>query len=293
VRVVVPWAAGGSTDAVTRIVMHRLGEVLAQAFVVENRPGAAGTIGAAFVAKQPPDGYTLLSTTNSTFVLAPLLYKDLPYDTDKAFAPVMLMTLNPQVITIHPSVPAKSLRDFIEFVRKRPGQLNYSSAGAGTTSHMSTEMLRFVAKLDMVHVPYKGGAPSFQALLSGETALSFVDVITVLPAIKAGRLRALAITSERRFPLLPDVPTVKEAGLADFHTHTSFAMFTPAGVSRDIVARLHADLVKVLQHADTREKLLTQGMEVVGSTPEELVAYMRRETERWARVVREQKIRVE
>jgi tripartite-type tricarboxylate transporter receptor subunit TctC len=293
VRVIIPWATGGSTDALGRIVVQRLSETLGQPFVVENRAGAAGTIGTALASKAAPDGYTMLVGTNSTFVMAPFLYKDLGYDNDKALAPVMLISRSPQAITVHPSVPVKTLREFIEFARKRPGQVNFSSAGNGATSHMATEMLRNAAKLDMVHIPYKGGGPSFQALLSGETALSFVDVITVLEQARAGRVRVLALSSLQRSPLLPDVPTASEAGLPGFDTHTSFAAFMPAGTPREIVNRLNAALAKVLAEPATRDRLVQLGMEIVAGSPEEFVAYQKREADKWGRVVRENKITIE
>ncbi|MBC7781640.1 MAG: tripartite tricarboxylate transporter substrate binding protein [Proteobacteria bacterium] len=293
VRVIIPWATGGSTDSLGRIIVQRLSETLGQPFVVENRAGAAGTIGHALAAKAAPDGYTMLIGTNSTFVMAPHLYKDLGYDNDKSLAPVMLIARSPQTIAVHPSVPVKTLREFVEFTRKRPGQVNFSSAGNGATSHMSTEMFRNVAKLEMVHIPYKGGGPSFLALLSGETALSFVDVITVLEQAKAGRVRVLAITSGQRSPLMPEVPTASEAGLPGFDTHTSFAVFMPAGTPREIVVRLNGALVKVLAEPAMRERLIQQGMEIVASSPEEFAAYQKRESEKWGRVVRENRITIE
>jgi len=293
VRVIIPWATGGSTDTLGRILVQRLSEQLGQPFVVENRAGAAGTIGTALAAKSAPDGYTLLIGTNSTFVMAPFLYKELGYDNEKSLAPVMLIARSPQAITVHASVPVKSLREFIEFARKRPGQVNYSSAGNGATSHMSTEMFRNAARLEMVHIPYKGGGPSFQALLSGETALSFVDVITVLEQARAGRVRVLAITSSQRSPLLPEVPTANEAGLAGFDTHTSFAVFMPAGAPREIVSRLNGALVKVLGEPATRDRLVQLGMEIAATSPEEFSVYQRRESEKWGRLVRENRITIE
>lgn len=293
VRVVIPWATGGSTDALGRILAQRLGDAFGQTFVVENRAGAAGTIGTAAVSKMAPDGYTMLIGTNSTFVMAPHLYKDLGYDNDRALSPVMLIAKAPQAITIHPSVPARTLREFIAFARARPGQVNYSSAGNGATSHMSTEMLRNVAKIDIVHIPYKGGGPSFQALLGGETALSFVDFITVIQQAKAGRVRVLAITGEQRSPLMPEVPTAGEAGLPGFDTHTSFAAFMPAGTPREVIGRLNAALSKALAEPSMRERMLQLGMDVVASSPEEFTAYQRRESEKWSRLIRENQIRIE
>jgi tripartite-type tricarboxylate transporter receptor subunit TctC len=190
-------------------------------------------------------------------------------------------------------VPVKTLREFVEFTRKRPGQVNFSSAGNGATSHMSTEMFRNAAKLDMVHIPYKGGGPSFQALLSGETALSFVDLITVLEQAKAGKVRVLAITSNQRSPLMPDVPTASEAGLPGFDTHTSFAAFMPAGTPREIVNRLNAAMAKVLAEPAMRERMIQLGMEVAAGSPEDFTAYQKVEAAKWGRLVRENRITIE
>lgn len=293
VRMIVPWAAGGSTDSIGRIVGQKLAEYTGQQWIVDNRGGATGTIGHALASKAPPDGYTLLLGTNSTFAIAPHLYKNLQYDNETAFAPVSLVAINPQILTVHASLPVKSARDLIALAKARPGQIAFSSAGVGATSHMATELFMNMAKIKMTHVPYKGGGPSFQALIGGETALSFVDAITVAPHARAGRVRAIATSTAKRTPLMPELPTVNESGLPGFESVTSFAMFAPAGTSRDILARVNRELVRAVAANDVKEKLKAQGVDPVGSTPEELVTHQKQETAKWGKVIREQGIKFE
>ena len=293
VRLIVPWAAGGSTDSVGRIVGQKLAEQTGQQWIVDNRGGATGTIGHAIAAKSPNDGYTLLLGTNSTFAIAPHLYKSIQYDNDTAFAPISLVAVNPQILTSHVSLPVKSAKELIALARAQPGQIAFSSAGVGATSHMATELLMNMAKIKMSHVPYKGGGPSFQALMSGEVALSFVDAITVAPHARAGRLRALATSTLKRTALLPEVPSVHESGLPNFESVTSFGLFAPAGVSRDIIARVNRELVRALGTTDVKDKLKQQGVDPVGSAPEELVNHQKRETAKWGKVIREQGIKFE
>ncbi len=293
VRVIVPWAAGGSTDSIGRIVAAKLTEYTGQQFVIDNRAGATGTIGHAQAAKSPPDGYTLLIGTNSTFAIAPHLYKSLQYDTDASFAPIALLAISPQILSVHPSIPVKSIRELIALAKAKPGQLIFSSAGPGSTSHLATELLMNMAGIKMIHVPYKGGGPSAQALLGGETMLSFVDVITALPFAKVGKLRPLAASTAKRSAMMPDLPTISEAGLTGFESSTTFAAFAPAGTPKDVVNKLNKELVRALAAADVKEKLFNQGIETVGSSPEEFVAYNRVETAKWGKVIREQGIRIE
>lgn len=293
VRLIVPWAAGGSTDSVGRIVGQKLAEQTGQQWIIDNRGGATGTIGHALASKSPPDGYTLLLGTNSTFAIAPHLYKKIQYDNETAFAPISLVAVNPQILTVHTSLPVKSAKDLIALARAQPGQIVFSSAGVGATSHMATELFMNMAQIKMSHVPYKGGGPSFQALMSGETALSFVDAITVAPHAKTGRLRALATSTLQRTPLMPEVPTVHESGLPNFESVTSFAIFAPAGTSRDILAKVNREVVRALATSDVKEKLKAQGVDPVGSSPETLVAHQKLETAKWGKVIREQGIKFE
>ena len=293
VRLIVPWAAGGSTDSIGRVLSQKLADYTGQQWIVDNRGGATGTIGHALASKAPPDGYTLLLGTNSTFAIAPHLYKKIQYDNDTAFAPVSLVAVNPQILTVHSSLPVKTAKDLIALARAQPGQIAFSSAGVGATSHMATELFMNMAKIKMTHVPYKGGGPSFQALLGGETALSFVDAITVAPQVKAGRLRALATSTLRRTPLMPEVPTVHESGLPNFESVTSFGLFAPAGTARDVIAKVNREVVRALAAPDVAEKLKAQGVDPVGSSPEELGAHQKQETAKWGKVIREQGIKFE
>ncbi len=292
VRVIVPWAAGGSTDSISRILAAKLTEYTGQQFIIDNRAGATGTIGHGQVAKSPPDGYTLLFGSNSTFAIAPHLYK-LQYDNETAFAPITLLAISPQILSVHPSVPVTSVKELFALAKGKPNQLVFSSAGAGSTSHLATELLMAMSGVRMTHVPYKGGGPSAQALLGGETMLSFVDVITALPFAKAGKLRPLAASTTRRAAMMPELPTISEAGLKGFESSTSFAAFAPTGTSRDVIGKLNKELLRALAAADVKEKLFNQGIETVGSTPEEFVAYSKVETGKWGKVIREQGIKLE
>jgi len=293
VRVIVPWAAGGSTDSIGRILAAKLTEYTGQQFVIDNRAGATGTIGHTLAAKSPPDGYTLLVGSNSTFAIAPHLYKTLQYDNDAAFAPISLLAISPQILSVHPSIPAKNVRELIALAKARPDALVFSSAGPGSTSHLATELLMNSAGIQMVHIPYKGGSPSAQALLGGETMLSFVDVITALPFAKVGRLRPLASSTTKRSAMMPDLPTISESGLKGFESSTTFAAFAPAGTPREIVAKLNKELIRALAAADVKEKLFNQGIETVGSSAEEFVAYNKAESAKWGKVIRERGIKIE
>src|SRR5687767_7001838 len=275
VRLVVPWAAGGSTDSISRILGQKLAEYTGQQWIIDNRGGATGTIGHAFAAKAAPDGYTLLLGTNSTFAIAPHLYKNLQYDNERAFAPVSLVAISPQILSVHPSLPAKSVKELLALARAKPGAIPFSTAGVGATSHMATELLMNMAGVRMTHVPYKGGGPSAQALIGGETALSFVDVITALPQAQGGRLRPIATSTAGRTPLMPELPTIAESGLPGFESVTSFGMFAPAGTAQEIIARVNREVTKALAAADVKEKLRAQGIDPAGTAPEELIAHQK------------------
>lgn len=293
VRLIIPWAAGGSTDSIGRILSPRLVEATGQQWVIDNRAGATGTIGHAIAAKTPPDGYTLLLATNSTFAIAPHLYKNLAYDSEKAFTPISLVAISPQILSVHPSLPVQNVKQLIALAKATPSSIPFSTAGVGATSHMATELLMNMSGIKMTHVPYKGGGPSAQALISGETALSFVDVITALPQAKAGRLRPIATSTAKRTSLMPELPTIAESGLPGFESITSFAMFAPAGTSKDVVGRVHREVVKALSTPDVRDKLRAQGIDPVGSSPEDLVAHQKQEISKWGKVIREQGIKFE
>jgi tripartite-type tricarboxylate transporter receptor subunit TctC len=293
IRMIVPWAAGGSTDSIGRILAQKLSEALGQQILVDNRPGATGTIGHAMVAKSPADGYTLLMGSNSTFAIAPHLYKNLAYDNEKGFAPVSLVAVSPQALSLHPSVPVKDVKGFIALAKSRPGEIVFSTAGAGATSHMAAELLMAMTGTTMTHVPYKGGAPSAQAVLGGETMMTFMDVITCLPFARSGKLRAIGVGTLKRSAMMPELPTLDESGLKGYDSATSFALFTPAVTPRNVVNRLHREVVSALADAQVKERLIAQGIETVGSTPEAFAAYNKTESEKWARVVRERNIKVQ
>ena len=293
VRLIIPWAAGGSTDSIGRILSQKLAEYTGQQWIVDNRGGATGTIGHALAAKAAPDGYTLLLGTNSTFAIAPHLYKGLQYDNDKAFVPVSLVAISPQILSVHPSLPVRNVKELIALAKAQSGQISFSTAGVGATSHMATELFMNLAGIKMTHVPYKGGGPSAQALISGETALSFVDVITALPQAQGGRLRPLATSTSKRTPLMPELPTIAESGLPGFESVTSFGMFAPTGTPKEIIARVNRELTKALATSDVKEKLRVQGIDPVGSTPEDLVVHQKQETAKWGKVIREQGIKFE
>jgi tripartite-type tricarboxylate transporter receptor subunit TctC len=292
VRLVVPFAAGGPNDIIARLVGGRLSDALGQPIVVENRPGAGGNIGTDFVAKAPPDGYTLLSAGPGSLIINPLLGA-VPYDTARDFAPVSLMASAPNVLVVHPSLPAKSVTELIELARARPRQLNYASGGPGSTPHLSGALFAVMAGIDIVHIPYKGTGPASADLLGGQVQMAFFGIPPLLPHIKSGKLRALAVTGKRRSPELPEVPTVDEAGLRGYEVSPWYGLLVPAATPRAIVARLNAEVAKIVRGAEMKDRLASQGAEPVGGTPEDYAAVIRADTATWARVIKEAGLRGE
>jgi tripartite-type tricarboxylate transporter receptor subunit TctC len=292
VTMVNPWPAGGSSDTMARLFAQRFTTVFGQQFVVENRAGASGTIGHNHVAQQRPDGTTLLFGTNSTYAIAPHLISPLPYDNRAAFTGISLVARTAQSVCVHPSVPVTTIQEFLAYVRARPGEVNFSTAGIGATSHLATELLMAAAGLNMVHVPYRGGAPSAQAVLSGETKMSFIDAITALPHRQAGTLKMLAVSTAARSPLAQDVPTLQEAGVAGFESSTDMALLAPANLPEAISARLAQAVRAAVTDAAFRQQIIAQGAEPVGSSPAEFAAYWTRESEKWATLIRARGIRV-
>jgi len=288
IRLVAPHAPGGNSDTFARILAQKLGERIGQQVVVENRTGAGGTVGSALVSKSAPDGYTLVVADNGTHAIAPTLYgSKLSYDVFKDFTPVMLAATFPTVIMIHPSVPAQTPKEFVALVKSQPGKLTYSSAGTGNGSHLTIELFRTAAGgLDMVHVPYKGGAPAVQALLSGEVQMTAVSVNTALPHIQSGKVRALGVASSKRSPALPDVPTFAEGGIA-FEGDSWLALMGPPGIPADIVARLNQEISATLREPETRERLAKIGLEVVASSPEGLTEVLKRDVPKWGKAVKD------
>lgn len=288
IRLVVPHAAGGNSDAFGRILAQKLSERLGQQVVVENRPGAGGTVASGQLAKAAPDGYTLVVADNGTHAIAPTLYGSrLQYDVFKDFTPITLAATFPTVIMVHPSVPAKLPREFVALVKSQPGKLTYSSAGTGNGSHLTLELFRTAAGgLDMVHVPYKGGAPAVQALLAGDVQLTAVSVNTALPHIQSGKVRALGLASSKRSPALPDLPTFAENGIP-FDGDSWLAVVGPAGIPAAVVAKLHTEIAAVLNQADTKERLARIGLEVVASSPAEFTKVLQSDVPKWGKAVKD------
>ena len=292
VRIVVPFPAGGPSDYAARVVSQRLQEFIGQPVVVDNRPGAAGTLGAELVAKAPPDGYTLLIANVGMLSVAQFVQK-LPYDPQRDFAPITNLIGGPSWLLVHPSVPARSVKELIALAKARPGQLTYGSAGTAQVSHLNGELFKVLAGVDLLHVPYKGTGPIIPELLGGQISMSFSTAIENLQFVRAGRVRALAITSLKRSPVVPEVPTVDESGLKGFEVLNWNGIVAPAGTPREIVARLNRDIVRAAQQPDVRERVGAQGNLVIGDSPEEFAAYIRLEADKWSAVVKKAGIRID
>lgn len=285
IRLVVPFAAGGGTDIVARTVGQKLGEQLGQQVVVDNRAGAAGIIGTEVVAKSAADGYTLLMGSNGPLAINPSFYAKLPYDPLKDLTPVALVTTMPFVMVVHPSLPVKSVKDLVALAKARPGQLNFASPGNGSTNHLSGELLKVMAGINIVHVPYKGVALSAADLISGQVQLLSGDLSTLMPHVRSGKMKALAVTSAKRSTLVPDLPTVSESGVPGYEVSGWFGVLAPAGTPREIVVRLNAEIVKGLGSSDVRERLAALGGEVAGGTPEQFADHLRGEVAKWGKLI--------
>jgi tripartite-type tricarboxylate transporter receptor subunit TctC len=289
VRIIVPTSPGGGTDIVTRVLAARLTEVFGQSVLVENRPGAGQVLGTEFVARAAPDGYTQLMAA-SAIVLNQVLARKPPYDTLRDFVPVTVAATLPNVLTVHPSLPVKSVKQLIALAKARPGMLNYSSAGAGTSPHMSMELLRSMAAVDIVHVAYKGTGPATADLLAGHVQLSMPNTLTAAPHLRSERLRALGVTSLKRAAGLPEVPAIAEAGLPGYEAIQWYGLFVPAGTPRDAVNRMQSETAKALQAPDVAKRLAADGAEAGGMSPDAFAAYVKSEIEKWSRVVRDAKL---
>jgi len=285
IRVVVPYAPGGATDLTARLVGQKMQEAMKQNVLVDNRPGAGGVIGTDIVAKAAPDGYTVLIAVPAEIAILPHLQK-MPYDVARDLAPVSLAAVTPLVLVVHPSLPVRSVKDLIAFARARPGQLSYASAGTGGVQHLSGELLKISMKLDMAHVPYKGAGPVMPDLIGGHVPMFFSGMPPAMPHVKAGKLRALAVTTARRSPAAPDVPTMAEAGVPGFDISNWFAYFVPSGTQAEVISRLNSEVNRGLKQPDVREKLASVGAETVGTSPEELAKFVRSESEKFARLVK-------
>jgi tripartite-type tricarboxylate transporter receptor subunit TctC len=292
VRLVSPSSAGGGSDIIARILAPKLAERIGQQVVVENRAGAGTVIGSDHVAKSAPDGYTLLLGI-STLATNPALLKKMPYDAVRDLAPITQVAQSPNVLVVHPSVPVHSVKELIAFVRARPGQLTFASAGVGTNPHMTMELFRSMAKLEIVHVPYKGSAPAITDLVGGHVAMMSATALTGIPQIRAGRLRGLGVSSAKRSASAPELPTIAEAGVPGYEATQWYGLLAPAGTPSDVIKRLHAETVKILQLPDVKARLAGDGAEPVGDTPEEFGRFIAAELAKWAKVAREAKIQPE
>lgn len=286
IRLILPFAAGGLVDVPGRILAQRLSDGFGQPVVVENRPGAGSTMGADSVAKAKPDGYTLM-ITSTTHVISANLYKSLPYDPLRDFSPVTKLAEGPYVLVVHPALPARSVGELIALARSRPGSIDYGTSGNGSSQHLVTALFTSMAGIKMNHVPYKGSDRATQDLIGGQVSVGFLGTPGALPHLKSGRLRALAVSTAKRSPELPEVPTLQEAGVPGYEATIWLGLFAPAGTPRDVLAKLHAEVSKVLAAPDTRASVASIGLEVRLSSAEEFTAFVRAEHDKWGRVVRE------
>jgi len=286
VKLVIPFPPGGSLDAVGRAIADKLTQMWGQSVVVDNKPGAGGNIGADFVAKSAPDGYTVVMGALSTHAVNPSLYPKMPYDAVKDFAPISLVAITPNVLVVNPSLPVNSVKDLIAYAKANPGKLSFGSGSNGSAGHLAGELFKVDTGTDMVHIPFKGGAPALQALLAGDTQLMFDNLANSMQQVKAGRLKALAVTTEKRSALVPDLPTMAESGVPGFDISTWFGIMAPAGTPPDVIAKWNTDLVKVLNSPDMRERMTAQGAEAAPDTPAEFSAFIARELAKYARIVK-------
>ena len=292
IRIIVGYTPGGATDIVARILAAKLQEALGQSVIVENKPGAGSNIGSEYVAKSAPDGYTLLvgSIANASNMVA---YKNLSYDTLRDLVPVSQLMSAPSILAVHPSFPAKNLQELIALAKREPGRYAYASTGSGGSPHLAGELLKLRAGIDLIHVPYKGAAPAMSDLLGGQVHMAFQTALSAVPHLQSGQLRAIAVAANKRLAQLPNVPTMAEAGLAEVEVSSWNGLFAPAKTPPEIVARLHAETAKALASPEVREKLLAQGAEPIGSSPEEFRAYIRTEIDKWGKVVRASGLRID
>ena len=287
IRVVVPFSPGGTSDIIGRTLGQKLSEAWGQPVIMDNRAGVAGSLGAAIAAKSPPDGYTLLVGNVGPVAINGMIYKTIGYDSLKDFTPITLAVTAPQIVVVHPSVPAKTFKEFNALVKRHQGKINYGSSGPGSISHLSAELYKRMTKTDMLHVPFKASALITIALLSGEIDVVFSDMAVVLPHVQAGRLRALAVTGPKPTPLVPGVPTVTESGVPGFVMTSWWGMFGPAGVPQPIVTRLNTELVRILKLPDVNKTFATLGVDAATSTPEELAAMVKAEVPKYAKLIQE------
>ena len=293
VRLVVTYPPGGGSDIIARTLAQKLTEPLGVQVVVENRPGANGNIGTDYVAKSAPDGYTLVLGNTGPLCISPAIYSTIPYNTARDFSPISLVASTPIILVVHPSFPVRTVGDLVKIAKARPGQLRFASSGNGATSHLAGEMLKLMAGIDMVHVPYKGVAPAIVDVIAGQIEMQFLDVSVVVGYIKNGKVRAVAWAGPRRGPAFPEVPTVAESGFPGFDVTGWYGILGAAGMPKDVVARLNGAIVKALAQPDTRERFDAIGALPVTSTPDEFAEYIRAELAKWAKVARAANLKVE
>ncbi len=293
IRLIAPFAAGGPSDIMARLVSQKLNESLGQPVVVDNRGGAGGSVGCEIAAKAAPDGYTLLLGSSGNLSVNPSLYAKLPYDPVRDFQPVTQLSAGPQMLVVHPSVAAKSVQELIALAKAKPGQLNFASGGTGTGNHLASELFKVTAGIDIVHVPYKGTGQALSDLIGGQVQMMMSSMLPAMPQVKAGKLRGLAVTSAKRTPVMPELPTIAESGMPGFETTSWHGILLPARAPKPIAARLHDELVKMLAQPDVRDRLAGQGIDAIGNTPQEFAAYIRSETVKYAKVIKQAGIRAE
>jgi tripartite-type tricarboxylate transporter receptor subunit TctC len=286
VKLVVPFPPGGPLDVIGRLIAQKLSEAWGQSVVIDNRPGAGGNIGAEVVAKSPPDGYTVVMGALSTHAVNPHLFAKMPYDPVKDFAPITLVAITPNVLVVNPSLPVVSVKDLIAYAKAHPGQLAFGSGSNGSAGHLTGELLKADAGIDMVHVPYKGGAPATQALLAGDTQLMFDNLANAMPQVKAGKVKALAVTTAQRSRLAPELPTMAEAGVPGFDISTWFGLLAPAGTPREVIMKWNTEVTRILNAPDMRERFTAQGAEPAPTSPEQFATFIQEELAKYGRIVK-------
>jgi tripartite-type tricarboxylate transporter receptor subunit TctC len=293
IRLIAPFAAGGPSDIMARLVSQKLNESMGQPVVVDNRAGAGGAVGCEIAARAAPDGYTLLLGSSGNLSVNPSLYKKLPYDPVKDFQPITQLEAGPQVLVVHPAVAAESVQELIALAKAKPHALNFASGGTGTGNHLASELFKATAGIDIVHVPYKGTGQALTDLVGGQVQMMMSSLLPAMPQVKAGRLRALAVTSAKRTPVLPDLPTIAESGMPGFETTSWHGILVPARTPKTIAARLHDELVKMLAQPDVRARFTSEGIDAIGNTPHEFATYIHAETVKYAKVIRQAGIKAD
>ena len=289
IRLLIPFPPGGTTDILARALQEKLEAALGASIIIDNRGGAGGTIGCTLAARAAPDGYTLLQTSAS-YTFAPSLYKDLPYDAIKDFKPITIIATSPLVLVVHPLMPVTSVKELIALARKRPGEILYSSAGVGSNIHLTTELFKYMAKINLTQVPYKGGGPAAVGLMTGEVQVLISGIMSVTPHMKSGHMRALAVTTKQRSPILPNLPTIDESGVPGYDKGGWTGLFAPSQVPEPIIAHVYEAVAKVLKNPDTVKDLAAQGSVAVGNSPSEFGAFVRSEIAEWSKLISEMKL---